>query len=118
MSSDLPAQSRSRPPLYGGRLPSSQSHRGRSSSAGPPAQWTEHYYTLSDARDPPWATLMVRSRAISPSHLPSTFEGEDITGMVSLNLPREETIKAVVVSVRKANVAMTLSSLLTYLRLR
>lgn len=42
---------------------------------------------------------MVRSRAASPAHLPSIFEKEDITGVFSLNLSREESIKAVVVSV-------------------
>lgn len=42
---------------------------------------------------------MVRSRAISPGHLPSTFEGEEITGFVGLNLSREESVRAVVVSV-------------------
>lgn len=78
----------------------SQGEYGRSSSASVHgSQWTEHHYTLSDARDPPWATLMVRSRASSPSHLPSTFEGENITGTISLNLAREDSIKAVVVSV-------------------
>ncbi|TCD64993.1 hypothetical protein EIP91_003360 [Steccherinum ochraceum] len=42
---------------------------------------------------------MVRSRAGSPSHLPSIFEGEDITGVVSLDLPREDSIKAITVTI-------------------
>ncbi|KAH8102043.1 hypothetical protein BXZ70DRAFT_999481 [Cristinia sonorae] len=101
MSPNSSMPSSSRLPSYDGRRHTSNygNHRGSTASINS-SQWTEHHYTLSDARDPPWATLMVRSRAPLPTHLPSTFEGEDITGEILLDLTREDSsIKGVVVSI-------------------
>ncbi|KAI0074262.1 hypothetical protein K474DRAFT_1601787 [Panus rudis PR-1116 ss-1] len=68
------------------------------SQAGAPRR-IEHTYTLNSSKGVPWAKLAVYSRAQSPSHLPTFYEGEPITGYVSLMLEKEETIKSVTISV-------------------
>lgn len=76
------------------------SSRHLSSQAHGHAGWTEHIYSLTTSRDVAWAKLKVRSRARSPSHLPSFFEGEELSGEVHLDLEREDSIKSISVSVR------------------
>lgn len=76
----------------------STSQQGSHSGPSTPRR-TEHSYTLTSSKNVAWAKLAVSSRARSSNHLPSFFEGEDITGSVDLSLEREESIKAVTVSV-------------------
>lgn len=86
-----------RPPAYS---PSGGSSAGLSLTPSPPAGWTQHVYSLTTSRDVAWVNVKLHSRARSPSHLPSFFEGEPISGTVEFDLQREDAIKAVSVSVR------------------
>ncbi|CAL1710189.1 unnamed protein product [Somion occarium] len=87
------------PPAYGQFLGQSSNRRQTSHSGSVRSRRTEHSYTLTSSKNVPWVKLAVISRALSPSHLPSFFEGEDVTGSLSLMLDREESIKSISVSI-------------------
>ena len=63
----------------------------------------EHLYRLTDSKERPWFTLKVISNAPASTFLPSFYEGETIKGSVTLNLLKEESIKAISVQVRGAS---------------
>lgn len=78
-----------RPPSrFNPRTPSSQS-----------TPRTEHQYSLNTSKGVPWITLKLSSKAKSSAHLPAFFEDEPISGIVLLNLDKEESIKSISVSV-------------------
>ena len=94
-----PRSSRGRvrdPPSYGSAGGSSVNPGSRLSAQG---GLTEHVYSLTTSKDVPWVKLKVNSRARSPSHLPSFFEGEGVSGVVQLSLEREDSLKAISVTV-------------------
>lgn len=64
-------------------------------------QQTEHVISLfvSEKNTHQWLKLIVKSWAPSAKHLPTFVEGTPITGIVELDLPKPESIKAIVVSV-------------------
>ncbi|KAL0954349.1 hypothetical protein HGRIS_003343 [Hohenbuehelia grisea] len=70
---------------------------------------TEHRYSLergSNGTKCKWLTLVVLSRAASPSSLPLLYEGDAIEGRVELHLEQAETIKAVILSVQAGTTAV------------
>lgn len=90
------AETIANPPAYRRREPS---RSGQRRVQPHPARRTLHLYTLKNGNDSPWATLKLFSRALSQSHLPSIFEGEDVTGSLKLDLERDDPIKSIVLSV-------------------
>lgn len=71
------------------------------SGSGATRQQTEHVIslTISEKNTYQWLKLKVKSWAPSTKHLPSFVEGTPIMGTVELDLPKPESIKAIVVSV-------------------
>ena len=62
----------------------------------------EHLYHLMNSRDRPWLTLKVVSKAPAPTYIPSFHEGDAIGGSVTINLRKEESIKAISIQVNDA----------------
>jgi len=59
---------------------------------------TEHAFHLP-AKDKPWTTLKLVSNASSSSQPPIFVEGDDIAGVVELNVNKLESLQAVDISV-------------------
>lgn len=55
-----------------------------------------------NSRDRPWLTLKVVSKAPAPTYIPSFHEGDAIGGSVTINLRKEESIKAISIQVNDA----------------
>ncbi|KAH9848132.1 hypothetical protein C2E23DRAFT_941244 [Lenzites betulinus] len=60
---------------------------------------TEHQYHLPTSKSRPWLSLSVLSKAPASTYLPAFYQGEPITGSVTLRLEKEEPIKSVSVQV-------------------
>jgi hypothetical protein len=81
-----------------------------SSSPSAPLAAASHKYHLSRGQAAPWLTLTLVSPAASPtqsqSHsLPVYVEGAPVAGTLELDLPKEDAVEAVHVSVRARSLA-------------
>ncbi|KAI0708548.1 hypothetical protein C8Q76DRAFT_799799 [Earliella scabrosa] len=83
-----------------------QSTQHRDGRAGVASAWrgggslrtpTEHLYHLTNSRGQPWLTLKVMSDAPASNYLPAFFEGEAITGVVSLHREKEDSIRSITI---------------------
>ncbi|KZT41695.1 hypothetical protein SISSUDRAFT_234732 [Sistotremastrum suecicum HHB10207 ss-3] len=81
-----------------------QTQRRTSSStvvlANPEAQFTTHSFEFVDAKNKPWGSLKVRSRANAPAKLPIFFDGDDIAGTLDIDLAKPEKIHSITVQDR------------------
>ncbi|TBU30407.1 hypothetical protein BD311DRAFT_659291 [Dichomitus squalens] len=68
---------------------------GANSFSSSPRTPVEHLYHLTSSKGRPWLTLKVISKAPASTFLPSFYEGEPIKGSVTLDLTKEESIKAI-----------------------
>jgi hypothetical protein len=62
--------------------------------------FVEHAYSLSNSTGRAWATLRLRSRARAPAHVPYIREGDTLSGVLELNIEKEDTIQQVDIEVR------------------
>ncbi|KAF4596561.1 hypothetical protein EYR40_007742 [Pleurotus pulmonarius] len=67
---------------------------------------SEHVVSLQGSKGHKWLSLYVNSRAATAASLPLLFQGDSVTGRVELDLQKEETIKAIVVSVLAGTTAV------------
>ena len=94
-------------------LPAYGDHHGTHAVSAPPLQpppfsaassssaasRTEHTYSLNNSKGKPWLTLVIKSRAPSPKALPVFYEGDVISGTVSVSLDKPESSKGVTIAV-------------------
>ena len=85
-------------PLSG--LPSYTANQ--SLSRPPRRELAVHTFELKDGKGRPWLTLSVSSRAPSPSCIPHFYEGDEVRGVVNINLEKEMQVKSVTVMVSDA----------------
>lgn len=60
---------------------------------------TEHIYTIQDVNERPWLALKIKSWASSATSLPVFVEGQEIRGIVELDLKKSDSINAITVTV-------------------
>ncbi|KLO08938.1 hypothetical protein SCHPADRAFT_931505 [Schizopora paradoxa] len=101
-------------------LPAYGDHHGTHAVAAPPLQpppftaassssaasRTEHTYSLNNSKGKPWLTLVIKSRAPSSKALPVFYEGDVISGTVSVSLDKPESSKGVTIAVTADNTAV------------
>jgi hypothetical protein len=93
-----------RPPTYGENEPGPSTIRlNRSPGSFDPQT---HEFHLEGSPKKPLAILRLRSSAPTTKSLPIFFEGQKISGEVSLDLKKPESIKSVVISVGTDSVAL------------
>jgi hypothetical protein len=92
---DLPGYE---PPPPGAARASDSKHAPAADTATATAPGIEHVLALEN-KGRPWLTLRVqRSHASAPSQLPIFFDGEEVCGVVEVDLAKPESAKAVTIA--------------------
>ncbi|KAI0052246.1 hypothetical protein FA95DRAFT_1569344 [Auriscalpium vulgare] len=86
---------------------------GPSTSSG---HQTEHRYSLGSKPERPWITLKVRSYSPNANLLPLFYEGDTISGSVSLDLTKSDAVREVSVTLQ-ATVSITGQQALDFLNI-
>ncbi len=60
---------------------------------------THHRYELYTNKRKAWATLVLQSRAISADRIPLFWQGDNITGSLTLDIDKEDSIKMIKITV-------------------
>jgi hypothetical protein len=78
-----------------------------SPAPGPPGPSTrtghvnslEHRFVLQSKSGREWLSFKMRSRALDTKHIPIFFEGDNIRGLVQIDLAKVETLKGLTITV-------------------
>lgn len=61
---------------------------------------THHRYELYTNKRKAWATLVLQSRAISADRIPLFWQGDNITGSLTLDIDKEDSIKMIKITMQ------------------